>query len=64
MPRDVETPWYTRGEAAKYLRMSVDTLSRCERDGQIVRREMPDGRFRFHVEDLDCMFVARGQEES
>jgi predicted site-specific integrase-resolvase len=54
MPRDTDTPWYTREEAAQYLRMSVDTLDRWQRDGVVERHTASNGRPRYHQDSLDA----------
>lgn len=49
-PRNVETPWYTRDEAASYLRVSVRTLTRWREIGRLAAPTSG----RFHRDDLDA----------
>jgi excisionase family DNA binding protein len=55
MPRDPDSPWYTRAEAAQYLRVDPKTLDRWRRENRVTSRKI-DGiqSVRYHRDDLDA----------
>jgi excisionase family DNA binding protein len=51
---DTANTWFTREEAAAYLRCSLPTLDRYAKSGQLPKRQL--GRSpRFKKEDLDAL---------
>jgi hypothetical protein len=57
--RTVESPWYTREEAANYLRVSPDTLDRLN----VARSRLGDTRrLLFHRDDLDATVIRTDAE--
>lgn len=56
-PRDLG-PWYTRDEAAEYLRVRPRTVDRMVREGKLTRYRFSHGdRPRFRVADVRAMIV-------
>lgn len=50
-----DSPWFTKDEAASYLRVSPDTMDRYVSTGLIRKRMIRNTRtVRFHKDDLDA----------
>ena len=47
------------GEAAAFVGVSVDTMRRWTRAGQVKAVRTPGGQFRYYVSDLEELMVAR-----
>ena len=47
------------GEAAAYVGVSVDTMRRWTRSGQVKAVRTPGGQFRYYLRDLDELMAAR-----
>ncbi len=53
---DHVSTWLTRGEAAEYARVSVATIDRWAREGQIIRYTIAGTRsIRYKVAEIDDM---------
>lgn len=67
-PRPIESPWLSEREAAEYLRVSVRSLQRLRRAGEIDgyplfgsgRSRRPTG-WRYRKQDLDRFLLRRGK---
>ena len=50
-----DSPWYTKGEACAYLRISMDTLDRWISDGTVaVHKVRGRQSVRIHRDDMDA----------
>jgi len=65
MTRETDSPWYTKAEAAQYLRVGVATLERWEKDGtlKITRKVRGIQSRRYHRADLDDVIVIKGETD-
>lgn len=52
----------TAREAAEYLRVSLSTLHRLERDGVLVPLRMPGGHRRYTIDMLNACFTLTDEE--
>jgi excisionase family DNA binding protein len=59
--RRIESGWLTRREAAERARVSVATVDRAIKRGQLLRAGRPGGLVRIRVEWVDDWLTRRGR---